>query len=348
MRLIRLQDYEQATMELAKPIYDKYHRVLLAEGRAIHPIFVEKLKKLNFQYIFVEDAISQGITMEEMVDMPTWIDCITQMEKVFGKVRRKEEFPLRQLQQTANKLVDEVYNRGAIVLIPVTFLSEEVHLYAHSVNVALLSIQLGKKKGYNRVKVRDLALGGLLHDIGKVLGDESESHAVRGFNYLRNMQEVSLVAAHVAFQHHEHEDGSGTPRGLKADLIHEFAQICAIADLYDHLLSDHFYPPHIALEYIMTKSGTWFNAELVKLFVQEVPFYPPGTRVKLNTKEEAIVTKINKNVQRPHIRILHNNKEIALVDSPSIIITKVMVEQEKILNTYMKELNQDDRQNRHT
>ncbi|WP_050614009.1 HD-GYP domain-containing protein [Bacillus testis] len=338
MRLIRLQEYETATMELARPIYDKYHRVLLAEGRTIHPAFVQKLQKLNFQYVFVEDSISQGITMEEMIDMPTWIDCITQVQDAFEKVGREGELPLRQLLQTANQLVDEVYSRGAIVLIPVTFLAEELHVYAHSVNVALLSIQLGKKKNYNRVKAGDLALGALVHDLGKVLSKTPDEHPEAGFHYLRGIKEISLMTAHMAFQHHEHEDGSGYPRGVKGPFIHEFAQICGIANLYDHLISENYYPPHIALEFIMTKAGSWFSTELVKLFVQEVPFYPPGTKVKLNTKEEAIVTKIHKNMQRPYVRLIHNNMELALVNNPSIIISKVMVEQEKILNTYLKEL----------
>lgn len=330
MRLIRLQDYESATMELARPIYDKYRRVLLAEGRNIHPVFVNRLQKLNLQYVFVEDSFSKGITMDEMIDMPTWIDCINQVENTFKAVKNKEPFPVREIQATVKRLVEEVYKRAAVVLIPSTLLAEELRLYAHSVNVALLSIQIGKKKRFTQMQVKDLALGALLHDIGYALTDKQSDHAAEGFEYLRKIREISLLAAHITYQHHEHEDGSGSPRGVNGDKVHEYAQICAIANSYDNLTSLEGYLPHEAIECIMTKSGTHYKVDLVKLFVQEVPLYPPGTKIILNNGEEAIVTRINKNIQRPIIRILKSQKEISLVDEPTLIVTEVLVDYEKL------------------
>ena len=77
MRLILLGEYDERTIELARPIYDRHRRVLLAAGRKIHPKYVERLKQTDIRYVFVEDAVSDGITLEKLLDMPSWIDALT-------------------------------------------------------------------------------------------------------------------------------------------------------------------------------------------------------------------------------------------------------------------------------
>ncbi|WP_163100733.1 HD-GYP domain-containing protein [Peribacillus alkalitolerans] len=328
MRLINLDEYRPQTMELARPIFDKYKRVLLAEGRSIHPTFLKRLGQMDIRYLFVEDAISKGITMEEMIDMPTWMEAIQVVQLTFESTKKKGAFPFREIQETVKKLVAEVYKRGAVVLVPTTFLAEELRDYAHAVNVALLSTQLGKKKGLNQMQVKDLALGALLHDIGKV-EIEGEGHAQAGFEILRKIREVGLLSAHVAYQHHEMVEGSGYPRGINGTQIQEYAQICAIANTFENMISSQGYAPHEVIEYIMTKSGSCFREDLVHLFVREVPLYPPGTKIRLNTGEQAIVTKVHKNPQRPDIRILDTKANLSLADHPTLLVSEVLVDEEK-------------------
>ncbi|WP_297992453.1 HD-GYP domain-containing protein [Anoxybacillus sp.] len=319
MRLILLEEYDERTMELARPIYDRRRRVLLAAGRKIHPKYVERLKQMDIRYVFVEDAASEGITLEELLDMPSWIDAIDVVEEAFDAVRKREELPLRSLFKLAVKLVDEVKKRKVLAVIPATSIAMEVQPYAHAVNVALLSLQLGKKMNCNDLQLRDLALGALLHDVGKALEGE-EHHTVKGFEYLRKERELSLLCAHVAYQHHEHVNGSGTPRGLTETSIHLYAQICAIADEYENLISVEFVPPHEALEIVMARSGIRYSQQLVRLFVETIPAYLPGTMVKMSDGRNAIVTKIIEHMQRPYVRYIDTHEEIALADHPSLLI----------------------------
>jgi putative nucleotidyltransferase with HDIG domain len=220
--------------------------------------------------------------------------------------------------------VEEVNKRKAILLIPASSLAEDLRDYAHAVNVTLLALQIAKKYQISQMQIRDLAVGALLHDIGKALSPVEEDHPRLGFEYLRKTREVSLLSAHVAYQHHEAFDGSGTPRGLREKEIHEFAQICSIANLYENALSKKGIPPHEVMEYVMTKSGTLFSTDLVKLFVQEVPHYIPGTKVVLNNSQIAIVTKVTGNLQRPFVRYIETNEEISLGEHHTILITEVL------------------------
>jgi len=324
MRLIRIEEYDSKTMQLAKPIYDRYKRVLLAAGRSIHPSYLEKLVELDIRYLFIEDAESFGISLEEMLDLPTWIDAVEVVQSVYKAVESKEELPVRNIQKLVIKLVEEVNKRKALLLIPASSLADELRPYAHAVNVTLLSLQIAKKYQISQMQIRDLALGALLHDIGKAISPVEEDHPRLGFEYLRKSREISLLSAHVAYQHHEAFDGSGFPRGLNEKDIHEFAQICSIANLYDNILSKKGYPPHEVMELIMTKSGTLFSTELVKLFVQEVPHYIPGTKVVLNNNRQAIVTKVVGNLQRPYVRYLDTNEEVSLADNHTLLIQEVI------------------------
>jgi putative nucleotidyltransferase with HDIG domain len=324
MRLIRIDEYEPRTMQLAKPVFDRQKRVLLAAGRSIHPTYLQKLIDLDIRYLFIEDAESFGISMEEMLDVPTWVDAVDVVQAVYKAVEKKEELPIRPIQQLAIKLVEEVNKRKAILLIPASSLAEDLREFAHSVNVTLLALQIAKKYQISQMQIRDLAVGALLHDIGKALTPVEDDHPRVGFEYLRKTREVSLLSAHVAYQHHEAFDGSGIPRGLREKEIHEFAQICSIANLYENALSKKGIPPHEVMEYVMTKSGILFSTDLVKLFVQEVPHFIPGTRVILNNGRSAIVTKVTGNLQRPYVRYLDTNEEIFLGENHTLLITEVL------------------------
>lgn len=325
MRIIPIESYNHATMQLAKPVYDKQKRILLAEGRTIHPQYLEKLKEMQVSYITVEDAESTGITLEEMLDMPTWMDSIQIVEQVFKEVSSTKQMSMelvRKVQQTAGKLLTEVNSRPIIILAPSTSIAAELRPFAHAVNVALITLQIGKTLKYNNLRLRDLAVGALLHDIGKTVADD-ESHTQKGFEIIKNIREISIISAHIAFQHHERVNGEGFPRGIKDKDFLEAAQICGLANLYENLLSKEKMPPHTAMEYIMSKSETFFSHNVIQAFFSGVPTYPPGTKVQLNTGEIGIVYKIDVNLHRPTVRISGTMQQVPLATSPTLLITSI-------------------------
>ena len=119
-------------------------------------------------------------------------------------------------------------------------------VYAHSINVALISRAIGKWLKLSREQLNELTIAGLLHDIGKAeipseilnktgkLTDEEfeliKSHALKGSKLLKKAGFNSDIQF-AALQHHERSDGSGYPRGLEADEISDFASIIAILDI---------------------------------------------------------------------------------------------------------------------
>lgn len=327
MRMININEYDKKTMQLAKPIIDYRKRVLLASGSTIHPKYMVKLKDIGIKSLMIEDARSVGITLDEMMDMPKWVDSIAIVEETFQEAKKSSYFSLQKLQQTVKQLIQEVQYRKAIVLIPTSMIDEALSLYAHSVNVTLLSLQIGKNLNYNQIQLFELGLGAMLHDIGKLLTDEEQLHPQKGFNLLRENRELSIVSAHVAYQHHESFDGTGYPRKIKENQIIEYAQICSIASDYENMISIDGIPPHEALERIMALSEKKYSHRVVLAFTNGIISYPPGTHIQLNNGLFGIVTKIESHPHRPIIKVEGQHEELDLSEKSTLFIEKVFREE---------------------
>lgn len=319
MRLIKITDYDEHTMRLAKPIYDSQRRILLAANSAIHPKFLSRLIDLGISHLIVDDAVSKGISLEEMLDIPSWVDIIYSLKIIYQDISGKRPFPLKLVQTMTNQLLHEVKRKQFIIQVPASTIPIDLREYAHAVNVTLLSLQIGKQIGYNEFQLRDLAVGCLFHDVGKTISND-DKHPEHGFNLLRRIQEINLMSAHIAFQHHETLDGKGYPRRIEGKTIIEYAQVCGVANLFDNKVSHQDMPPHEAMEFIMALNGIAYSEHIVHAFIHSVPPYPPGTKVRLHNGELGIVTRIRSHLHRPDVRLLSSEQEISLADHPSLMI----------------------------
>ena len=156
----------------------------------------------------------------------------------------------------------------------------------HSKRVTAFTIAVARAMGLSGDKIRVIARGAFLHDIGKMAipdailrkpgaldAEEREimrEHCYRGYQMIRKIPFLS-EASDIVFSHQEKYDGSGYPRGLKRDQIPLGARIFAVADTLDAITSDRPYraaqPVRAALEEINRYSGTQFDPEVVKVFL---------------------------------------------------------------------------------
>jgi HD-GYP domain-containing protein (c-di-GMP phosphodiesterase class II) len=209
-----------------------------------------------------------------------------------------------------------------------------------------MGVALARQLNLPYGKMVDLAIGLLLHDIGKLalpdaLRDpnrtltedeeyEYQRHTSGGFGLLKDMgQTFGATSKIVALQHHEHWDGSGYPKKLKGNAIHEFAQICAVVDTYDRLTTSRKYGrqalPHEALEYLMGSCGTKFKLSVVQAFLEIVAPFPIGSTVSLSGGEKGVVVEVEAKLpQRPVVRLQGSDPlPIRLADHPSRVVTGV-------------------------
>ena len=142
--------------------------------------------------------------------------------------------------------------------------------------------------------VEQIGLASMLHDVGKVSIPDAvllkpmglnpteraqmETHAAVGARILNRADQMVgdqtyiTVATDIAASHHEHYDGAGYPRGLRGVEIPLSARITAVADVFDALSHDRPYkkawPRSEARDYIVARSGSQFDPEVVTSFVR--------------------------------------------------------------------------------
>jgi HD-GYP domain-containing protein (c-di-GMP phosphodiesterase class II) len=153
----------------------------------------------------------------------------------------------------------------------------------HTRRVATLAVELGEQLGLSPRRLRNLAIGGLLHDIGKLsipgsilrkpasLDDDEYAvvklHPERGRELLNELGGFDETVARLVLDHHERLDGSGYPRGIDADELDLATRILAVCDVYDALVSPRVYRPawtqDRALSLLREESDVAFDARCV-------------------------------------------------------------------------------------
>ena len=243
-------------------------------------------------------------------------------------------------------MVDQLMNRDVVVGLN-SIKTHDNYTFQHSIDVTIMAILLAKKLGWSKERLRDFGIGCLLHDLGKIFidgeilnkpakldegeFDRMKAHPSLGYELVKSMLGgSSTLIPHVAYQHHERQDGSGYPRGIsgdntlgqnKASMIHDFGSVAAVADIYDAVASDRPYrsgwPPDKVVGLIKQLSGTHLNSRVVDIFLKTVAPYPIGTmmRVLSGTYEgcEGVVADVDESVMdRPKVRVMFDPKGVRM------------------------------------
>ena len=167
-------------------------------------------------------------------------------------------------------------------------MSFDYYTYTHSVNVMVFCTALAQRTMTERGIVRDLALGALLHDVGKSQLDpailncrgkltesqfeDMKKHPVFGYEILDESNLLSEEALDVVRHHHEKLTGEGYPDRLDGDGVSKVARITAIADIFDALTTRRSYKDALssfpALRLMKQEMGHQLDPELFGVFVE--------------------------------------------------------------------------------
>lgn len=222
-------------------------------------------------------------------------------------------------------------------------------IYSHALNVAILSMMVGRGAGLDAPRMQTLGMGALFHDVGKARIEKKllrkrgkltrsertllESHPSFGVEILTAIPEFPLSAVAVVEQHHEHMDGSGYPKGLTGNDVDRLARIVCIANAYDNLCNqpdpDDSLTPYLALSYMFGQQKALYDPEYLALFIRSLGVYPPGTVVQLTNGAIGMVMSVNPSNQlRPSVVLYDSEvprKEaliVELADEPDLKVEK--------------------------
>jgi len=229
----------------------------------------------------------------------------------------------------SKELVDslaQAVTASRTALIALTALKNyDNYTFTHMVNVSILTMSQARALGLDGAKLRELGMGALMHDIGKVRTpteilnkpdkltdsefDIMRMHVVDGAEILRRTPEMPAIAPVIAFEHHLRLDGTGYPFGVKRTALNIGTQLCGISDVYDAMRSQRAYqqafPSDRILEVLKRNDGHQFDQNLVRRFTQLLGIYPPGNLVRLDTGALAVVIAVHApDPFKPRVKII--------------------------------------------
>jgi len=233
----------------------------------------------------------------------------------------------------ARQLVEEISdsvarNPGALISLA-RLKTVDDYTYMHSVAVCAMMVGLAKQLGMDAEQVRLAGMAGLMHDLGKALMPMEvlnkpgkltdaefniiKTHPSEGHRMLLTGRDVSPVVLDVCLHHHEKTDGSGYPKGLKADQISLFAKMGAVCDVYDAITSNRPYKlgwdPAESLRKMAEWANGHFDGKVFQAFVKSLGIYPIGSLVKLTSgRLGVVIEQTGKSLTTPTVKVFFSTK----------------------------------------
>ena len=360
MRVVKVDSLKPGFV-VGKALLDDRGQTLLHVGVVLSPKYIDALKDKGYTHLYIDETGAEvNATPEEDLSPIVRARAMNAMREVIESIEREiptvrsftveeiksfcssdsikelmgENGPLKSVLACVDSILNEVLTRSTLAGLT-SLKSDDTRLYEHSIDVCIIAIMIGQYIGLSSVRMRQLATGCLLHDIGKVFLDKATGerdsirlHTLLGYELLKNNDDPDILAPHVALQHHEHQDGTGKPRGLIGSNTIErnrnlpppvptlIGEIAAVANCYDNLLSGKYdsepLTPDRALARIRFWAGTRLNREIVSAFLRVVPVFPVGLDVIVDggvfDKCLAIVTEVNPQaLDKPRVAIYRDS-----------------------------------------
>lgn len=228
------------------------------------------------------------------------------------------------LDSISNSLSKEINHNNRMIGHTEKIKNSDEYTYNHCINVAIYSVFIGNLLNLNKQNLKELTQAALLHDIGKskipkeILNKKGKltkeefkivkKHTLDGYELTSEMHFLSEKVRYAILHHHEREDGSGYPFGIKGDEINLYAKIIAIADVYDALTSERVYKekstPFEAIEEFYRMGIDKFDICILKTFFNNIIQLYVNSKVELsNGKTGEIVFVHPLNITKPVISI---------------------------------------------
>lgn len=348
-------------MTVARNVINSSGQILACMGAKISTQYIQYLKELGVMSIYVSDDFSSEqelvSSQSDIISEQLRLDTVRFVKDSFHDVTQFRRIDTSQVQKTVSRLLDDILSKDSVLVSLADIRTHDDYMFGHSVNVCVMSLVTGITMGLDSEHLKELGIGALLHDIGKLYippnilnkpydleaweYEEVQKHTSIGFELLQQHEDLTEPVMQVAHQHHERWDGQGYPQKLSGREIGSYARIVAVADVYDALMADRPYRSSYTLGQTTTiinrLSGIHLDPECVDALMTNLAVYPIGSLVELNTGSIAMVMSVNKvSPSRPVVKILFDKYgqklekpyRVDLAPYPTVMIKRNLSEAE--------------------
>jgi HD-GYP domain-containing protein (c-di-GMP phosphodiesterase class II) len=317
----RIKLTSQAQIELIRGLELTFVYVLA--GHELLPEVIEDVEDIQAAPIQVKAKPkkvldSKAAVIKAMrVGQQRFLSNINESRSVFAQFAIEPDKAYREAATMVEGFVDHLHETDTPYLALVGSGEMDVSVTQHGISVAVLSLMIGHTLELPKSDLRDLALGSLFHDFGKLKvpdnirrkrGELTEPeqnylkmHPNLGFDLLNACNLYPKSVLNIVLHHHEYIDGSGYPDHLTEKDIPLLTQIVALANDYEGLLEQFTFSPQLALGTLFKSHAKKHAQKLIEALVKVLGIYPPGTLVSLSDGSIGKVMMTTREVKQPHV-----------------------------------------------
>lgn len=296
-----LYPLEEAKGEvLLEDLFDEYGNLIFPKNTVLNDYAVEKLKDIDVRKVLVYPSYKDSMESSRVDFHSLYKESVIAMKELMADLVSSKGANYKKLNEISNRLYDG--NSDEKQLLKGVKSIKDEYTYNHCINVALYSMYIAQLLELNEEMIKDILHAGLLHDIGKskipreVINkkgrlnedefDIIKTHTTIGYKMSQDIPFVKEEIREAILTHHEREDGSGYPLGLKSRGISIYAKILAIADVYDALTSKRVYKdkitPFDAIDEFYRMGIEKFSKPILSIFFKYIVQCYIDSKIKLN------------------------------------------------------------------
>lgn len=326
----------ESGMILAEDVYDEEGLLLVANGTKLLEIHIDFIKRKNVKEIYIKDLVMEqplayGYNQAERPYTSSikqlekqYIETIQSFKRIYQAFKLGRVPVAQEIEDIIEPMYDAIINDESFAHKMWQIQTNDEYTFDHSVRVSMVSGLLAKWCKYDNQIIKEAALAGFLHDVGKCnipdeilnkpasLDDEEfkvmKTHAILGYLLVKEMRNLSPDVQLGVLQHHERMDGTGYPHGIKSNEINDIAKIVAVADVYCAMTQERVYKkamhPFEVMSFILEKCSDSLDFSISKTFLSKIAHFYIGHQVVLNNgKSGEVIMTYKDDPARPLIRI---------------------------------------------
>jgi HD-GYP domain-containing protein (c-di-GMP phosphodiesterase class II) len=276
---------------------------------------------------------------------------------VLNALRGRKGFTLEKAFEIVRKIVAVNYPQDPLLIMALHQDDWRKYVVHHPVNVCIFALKMADHLGFPNDKQVEIGMAGLLHDVGMAAVPDSilfkqgklTEAEVKIFRQrpnfsskiLRTLGPEYAYLAECAVQVYERIDGSGYPRGLKADEMHAYAQMIGLLDMYESLIHSRpqraKHTPFAAVKEIINTGKNHFQRQYLKALLSIFTAFPIHSYVRLNSDAIGkVIETYPDQPLRPKIQIIYDSQKrkvltekiVALPDDPLLNIVDSISEEQ--------------------
>lgn len=310
---------------IARDIIDVRSGVVLChKGHVLTDDSIKWLNKFLCSEIYIQESSWEKAWNISKEETASYEESKEALYSTFLSVQTGKSIDNKVIDTIKDSFFTDLNNNNVIMGCVNIVKSLDEYTYAHSLNVAMLAVLIGKWMGLPEQQVEELFSAGVLHDVGKYRVDQRlinkngslakweyalvKKHAIEGYEIIKDNESLSDAIKEGVLCHHERIDGSGYPRALVGEEIHLYGRILAIADTYDAMISEKSYrkrqTPFEVMEIMLSESIDKLDTKILLTFLKNMADYYIGVYVTLNTGQVGEVVFIHPHcIYRPIVKV---------------------------------------------